>query len=135
MAKFSPNSLCPCGSYIKYKKCCSKYHKGALAPTAQLLMKSRYSAYATGESLYIIQTTHSDNHDFTTDIKTWQKDINHFSEQTEFLDLKIVEVDEGDRESYITFHATLSSGKLIEKSHFLKIDGRWLYVNGVFSKD
>ena len=49
MKKFSINSPCPCGSGGKYKKCCQKYHKGALAKDALTLMKSRYSAYALNE--------------------------------------------------------------------------------------
>ncbi len=54
MAKPSPNLPCPCGSGLKYKKCCQKYHKGALPSTALLLMKSRYSAYALGLADYIM---------------------------------------------------------------------------------
>ena len=73
MAKISPNSTCPCGSKKKYKKCCAIYHKGALAPSALALMKSRYSAYAIGNSDYIIKTTHPENIDYTLDINSWKK--------------------------------------------------------------
>jgi SEC-C motif-containing protein len=40
--KFSINNPCPCGSGVKYKKCCAKYHKGLVAKTALELMKSRF---------------------------------------------------------------------------------------------
>ena len=30
MAKYSVNDKCPCGSNIKYKKCCQAFHKGKL---------------------------------------------------------------------------------------------------------
>lgn len=132
MGKFSPNEFCPCGSKKKYKKCCSIYHKGALPPTALLLMKSRYCAYAAGDSSYIIKTTHPDNPDYTTNIKSWEESILNFSKQTKFLGLEIIDFIDGEEEAFVTFNARLSSGNLKEKSRFLKLHGRWLYVDGEF---
>jgi len=130
MKKISQNALCPCGSKIKYKRCCAVYHKGAVAKTALLLMKSRYSAYATDNSAYIIKTTHPDNDDYIIDKKLWKKSIEKFSKTTDFLSLKILEFIDGDKEAFVTFKAELSSGNMIEKSRFLKVNGSWLYVSG-----
>jgi SEC-C motif-containing protein len=130
--KLSPNVPCPCGSGSKYKKCCAKYHKGALAPDALLLMKSRYCAYALGNSRYIIKTTHPDNPDYSDDIKTWNESILNFSRQTNFLSLEIIEFLEGEKEAFVTFTARLSSGDLKEKSRFLKLRDRWLYIDGEY---
>jgi SEC-C motif-containing protein len=130
--KLSPNASCPCGSGSKYKKCCAKYHKGALAPDALLLMKSRYCAYALGNSRYIIKTTHPDNPDYSDDIKTWNESILNFSRQTNFLSLEIIEFLEGEKEAFVTFTARLSSGDLKEKSRFLKLRDRWLYIDGEY---
>ncbi len=132
--KFSANTLCPCGSKIKYKKCCAKYHKGALAPNALLLMKSRYCAYALGNADYIIKTTHPNNNDYTEERKSWEASILEFSKHTDFLGLKIIEFIDGKTEAYVTFSASLSSGELKEKSRFLKEHGRWLYVDGEFDR-
>ncbi|MEA3456760.1 MAG: YchJ family metal-binding protein [Campylobacterota bacterium] len=134
MAKFSPNLPCPCGSGKKYKKCCAPYHKGMIPDNALLLMKSRYSAYAAGESSYIIKTTHPDNPDFSEDTKTWKRSIDLFCEQTQFENLEIVEWTDGDMEAFVTFKASLSDGDLIERSRFLKVSGRWLYVDGTFEQ-
>ena len=131
MKKITPNTLCPCGSKVKYKKCCSKYHKGALAPTALLLMKSRYSAYAVGNSAYIVKTTHPDNNDFSENVKEWKKSIDAFSLHTEFLGLEILEFIEGEEEAFVLFKAKLSSGDMVEKSRFLKVKGMWLYESGI----
>ena len=133
MAKVSPNIPCPCGSKKKYKKCCGIYHKGALAPNALALMKSRYSAYATGNAEYIIKTTHPENPDYSDDHLSWKKEIDLFTQHTGFLGLKIMEFIDGKEEAYVSFEASLSSGVLIEKSRFLKHNGRWLYVDGVIS--
>ena len=135
MAKFSPNLPCPCGSGQKYKKCCAPYHKGAIPKNALILMKSRYSAYAAGESAYIIKTTHPDNADFSEDTKAWKRSIDLFSQQTLFQGLEILEYINGEEEAFVTFSASLSSGVLREKSRFLKVDARWLYVDGLMLKD
>ncbi|MBD3789380.1 MAG: SEC-C domain-containing protein [Campylobacterales bacterium] len=132
MAKFSPNASCPCGSKLKYKKCCAIYHKGAWASNALALMKSRYSAYVFGNADYIIQTTHRDNSDYTSDTTEWKASILEFSHQTNFLNLEIIEFIDGPSEAFVTFEADLSSGLLKEKSRFLKTDGRWLYADGIF---
>ena len=130
VAKFSPNLPCPCGSGRKYKKCCALYHKGALPGDALALMKSRYSAYAAGNSRYIIETTHPDNPDFTDDLKSWKASIDRFCRGTEFEGLQIIDWIDGEEEAYVTFSASLSGGTMIEKSRFLKVGREWLYVDG-----
>ncbi len=111
------------------------YHKGALPSTALLLMKSRYSAYGVGDSNYIIKTTHPDNAEYTTDIKSWKESILSFSKQSDFLGLEILEFIDGEKEAFVTFSAQLSSGDLKEKSRFLKPYDRWLYIDGAFDDE
>ncbi|MBA1246875.1 MULTISPECIES: YchJ family protein [Pseudomonas] len=48
---------CPCGSDELLDNCCGRYHSGASAPTAEALMRSRYSAYVLGLIDYLIETT------------------------------------------------------------------------------
>ena len=128
MKKISVNSLCPCGSEKKYKKCCQVYHKGAKPKDALTLMKSRYTAYVVGEANYIVKTTHKNS----PYISQNKQEIVDFSNTTEFLKLDVVDVLEGDFESFVTFKATHSLGMLYEKSRFLKEDGVWYYISGEF---
>lgn len=134
--KFPPNNPCPCCSNKKYKKCCKLFHDGAVPNSALELMKSRYSAFATHKSDYIIATTHTDNNDFTSDLTSWKRGILDFCENTSFDGLEIVDFIDGVDESYVTFKAILSQGNqdatFIEKSRFLKENGKWLYVDGKF---
>jgi len=124
----SINDKCPCGSGLKYKKCCKTYHDGRVPKDALLLMRSRYSAYALGECRYIIKTTHESTRD--EDIKS----IKTFSKNTTFQNLKIIEFIDGEKEAYVTFRATLLSdgndSSFSEKSRFLKKNDRWYYVDG-----
>lgn len=131
MKKISPNTSCPCGSKMKYKKCCLPYHKGAIPKTALLLMRSRYTAYAVKNSTYIMKTTHVNNGDHSSNTKAWKESIDLFSKETTFSSLKILECIEGTEESFVTFQAELSSGSMLEKSRFLKVDGFWFYESGV----
>lgn len=134
--KFPPNNPCPCGSNLKYKKCCKTFHDGVLPKTALELMKSRYSAYAVHKIDYIISTTHNANNDFTTDIKAWGRDIKNFCENIEFKNLEIIEFIDGEIEAFVTFRATLiqenQDVSFTEKSRFLKENNKWFYESGVF---
>ncbi|AXH10992.1 hypothetical protein CP960_10730 [Malaciobacter halophilus] len=134
--KISINSKCICGSDKKYKKCCKELHDGKPAKTALELMRSRYSAFALCKVDYIIKTTHYENPEFTLNKKRWQNDIFNFCSYTDFKNLEILESEDGQEESFVTFKATLYQNNLdasfTEKSRFLKVDGNWYYVDGIF---
>ena len=49
---------CPCGRADDYASCCGRLHAGAPAPTAESLMRSRYSAFAVGDAGYLLRTWH-----------------------------------------------------------------------------
>ena len=135
--KFTANDNCPCGSLIKYKKCCKPFHEDIKTPINALeLMKSRYCAYAIEKSEYIILTTHQNNRDFNTDTKVWNNDILDFSRNTKFEKLEILEFIDGQTESFVTFKANITQNKqdvsFIEKSRFVKENGKWQYIDGEF---
>ena len=135
--KFSANDNCPCGSLIKYKKCCKPFHENIKTPINALeLMKSRYWAYAIEKSEYIILTTHQNNRVFNTDTKVWNNDILDFSRNTKFEKLEILEFIDGQTESFVTFKANITQNKqdvsFIEKSRFVKENGKWQYIDGEF---
>lgn len=135
--KFSPNDICPCGSLKKYKKCCKPFHDKITFPkTALELMKSRFSAFAVLIADYIIFTTHENNSDYISDLKSWNQDIMNFSKNTRFERLEILDFIKGEVESFVTFKATLFQDNtdisFIEKSRFLKVEEKWLYVDGQF---
>ena len=53
-----PASHCPCGG-ARYDQCCAPYLNGtALAPDAERLMRSRYTAYVHGDEAYLRATWH-----------------------------------------------------------------------------
>ncbi len=56
MIKSNP---CPCGSNKEFTDCCARYiHGSETAPTAEALMRSRYTAYTLQNEAYILKTWH-----------------------------------------------------------------------------
>jgi len=127
---------CPCHSGKPYPSCCKPFHQGSNPPNALLLMRSRYAAYALSLADYIIQTTHPLNPHYQQNPPKWRLDILHFTQQTAFLGLKIIEFIGGNTEAFMTFTATLQlkhsqqDVSFTEKSSFLKLENHWLYRDG-----
>lgn len=130
--KISVNAPCPCFSGKKYKKCCQPYHKGASPSNALLLMRSRYSAFALHLKDHIVGTTHQNNPDYTQDTKEWKESIDEFCDTTSFTGLEIFEFIDGASEAFVKFKAVLGDMQFIEKSRFLKENGKWYYESGEF---
>ena len=129
--------LCPCGSTKMYSECCGKYHQGTNPENALALMKSRYSAYSLNLADYIMHTTHPKNPRFKADKTTWKKQILEFSQNTVYEKLDILDFTDGSIEAFVTFVAHLKhknkDATFTERSRFEKINGQWLYLDGVIS--
>ncbi|MCL2066309.1 MAG: YchJ family protein [Treponema sp.] len=124
---------CPCGSELAYAKCCGQYIGGsAKAPTAEALMRSRYSAYAEHEIDYIINTC----------LRRGEEDIDRkstqdWSEKSSWLGLTILSTEKGgfsDNEGTVEFKAEYEKDGLKEVHHetamFVKENGQWYYDKG-----
>lgn len=121
---------CPCGSNTEYSKCCGQYIDGdKTAPTAESLMRSRYTAYTLAKIDYIAATmTRPLNR---KQAKTWAKN-------SKWLGLTILNTKQGladDSIGWVEFLAELQDkdGKqqLHELSEFHKINGVWIYTSGI----
>lgn len=130
--------ICPCGSGKNYKQCCQPLHDGTFPENALALMRSRYSAYALKLPQYIIKTTHAGNPYYKPNHTLWAKEILAYCQNTEFVELKILEFVDGPAEAYVTFEAYLKQGPLKtiqkEKSRFEKVNGQWLYLEGIVER-
>src|SRR6478736_6560910 len=49
---------CPCGSADPFEGCCRPVLRGTPAPTAERLMRSRYTAFVVGDERYLAATWH-----------------------------------------------------------------------------
>lgn len=83
--KLGSDAKCGCGSQVKYVECCQKIHTSQAAPSPELLIQSRYSAYANDDAEFIIATTSSLSPDYAAfmdtalapqnRVKRWAKSI------------------------------------------------------------
>jgi SEC-C motif domain protein len=120
---------CPCGSGESYRACCGPLHDGeSQARSAEQLMRSRYSAFACGDSAYLFRTWHPRTRppDVTVDPAiTWTG--------LEVIDTVAGGVD--DDRGEVEFNALFESGgradRLHERSRFERRAGRWFYVDAV----
>lgn len=128
------NTFCPCGSGADYTNCCAPFHQGEIAPTAEKLMRSRYSAFARNQANYLVETLHPSKRG------EHEKDaLETVINRTTWIDLEVVSTNEGgqgDDQGQVEFIATYQRDnrveKLHERSNFVKEDGRWYYVDGDF---
>ena len=131
--KDAPMKLCPCGSGRPYSECCEPYITGAQnPPTAEALMRSRYSAYAEHAVSYIMETCIQNSGD-----RLDEKETRAWSENSTWLGLTILSAAGGgsaDTEGTVEFEAAYERNGLRDIHHetakFKKIDGRWLYDEG-----
>jgi len=122
-------NLCPCGSGLAYEQCCGRYHHGAAAPTAETLMRSRYSAYVLNLIDYLQTTWHPSTRPATLD---FDKDAPHWC-GLEILAHKGGSVTEEQGEVEFVAHWVTDDGKrgaLHELSRFVHEHGQWYYLDG-----
>ncbi len=132
--RLAQNAPCPCASGRRVKACCGPILKGAPAETPEALMRSRYTAYATGAIRHIQRTTHPEGPHFDADTHRWHRQIEAFCTETEFTGLTIhLSEANGDRGSVHFTASLVQNGEAVpleEHSDFYRIDGRWLYHSG-----
>lgn len=130
------NELCPCCSGKTYQNCCQAYHEGQLPSNAELLMRSRFSAYAKHLPHYIIQTTHPLNSSYKKDLISWAQEIMSFCQNTTFQRLEVIDFADSEQTATVTFIAYLEqkgkNASFKEKSFFEKKDNKWLYRSAIF---
>lgn len=121
---------CPCGNENPFEQCCGPYLSGEkIPPSAEALMRSRYSAYTRFDDDYLLNTWHPDTrpsnpHPSKDDGSTWTG-----------LDILRTEAGQaGDTEGVVEFVAHFdmngTRSSLHETSQFSHDGKRWFYVDG-----
>jgi SEC-C motif domain protein len=122
-------SRCPCGLPESYAECCGPFHTGAAsAPTAERLMRARYSAFAVGDHDYLLRSWHPD---------TRPRQLRLDPEQV-WTGLRVLGTTGGGllhAEGTVEFRADYTDhgapGYLHEHSRFRRVDGDWVYVDAI----
>ena len=121
---------CPCGSEIDYNECCKPLiHENKPSPTAEALLRSRYTAYTEADVDYILNTTHPDRRD-----QFDPKSTRDWAENSKWHRLEILnsiagtaEDEAGEIEFIATYTQKQIENKHHEKAQFRKMDGDWFF--------
>jgi SEC-C motif domain protein len=117
---------CPCLSGETFGECCAPLILGKRhAPTAERLMRSRYTSFAIGDTRYLLATwdpaTRPESLELDPSIRWYRLDIVRTSAGGPF-----------DSDGIVEFRAHYrlgrTSGEQHETSHFHRVDRRWLFV-------
>ncbi|MFI6323293.1 YchJ family protein [Nonomuraea sp. NPDC050556] len=112
---------CPCGLQKTYADCCGRFHRGeAAATTAELLMRSRYSAFSVGDEAYLLRTWHPD-------VRPQRVGLDR---KVRWTGLEVLETTGGSpfhTEGTVHFRAHSSDGVVEENSKFTRFQGAWVY--------
>lgn len=121
MARRKAETSCPCGSGREFAVCCQPCINGDTpAPTAEALMRSRYTAYAMQNTRYLLETWHA-----STRPASLELDLS-----TQWIRLKILDSSADRVEFVATCRINGKAHRLQENSRFVHEHGRWYYVDG-----
>jgi SEC-C motif domain protein len=136
-------AICPCrqtaSAQLSYAECCQPFIEGAArAPSAEALMRSRYSAFAVGAIDYLVETVAPEARGDMD-----KASLDAWSKESEWHGLDIdetVDGQPGDKSGIVQFTAHFSRAGTreahVERSVFRFDDkaGRWYFVDGAKPK-
>ncbi|WP_068829924.1 YchJ family protein [Pseudomonas sp. BMS12] len=125
------SQACPCGSGTPLEACCANYHRGTPAPSAEALMRSRYSAYTLGLIDYLRDTTlpaQQAGLDLAG-IRAWSLGSTWLGLEVESSEL----IGAQPEHAFVTFTASWHDGNgehsHRERSAFVQQGGRWYFID------
>lgn len=123
---------CPCGRSdpkgkpFRFADCCLAFLSGSIpAPDAERLMRSRYSAFATGQRDYLLNSWHASTRPAALDLEP----------DARWLGLEVRQhrstgPDTAEVEFVARFRVGGKAVRQHERSRFLRQDGHWFYLDG-----
>jgi SEC-C motif-containing protein len=124
------SSDCPCGSGLTLADCCGRWHVGLAlgqhAPTPEVLMRSRYSAYVLGLIDYLLATWHPSTAPGELELQP-----------VKWLGLEVRHAEASGDAGVVEFVARCRNSlgraeRMQELSRFVREGGRWYYIDGEF---
>lgn len=121
---------CPCGSGRDLDQCCGAIISGeAKAPTAEALMRSRYSAYVLNKLEHLKKTILPEDQ-----AKHDAEGVRQWAESAKWLGLTVHEAGEEGDSGRVRFTAAFEMNGARQEHHedarFLRRDGTWYYAGG-----
>ncbi len=120
---------CPCNPAKQFSECCKLFLcEQKTPPSPQVLMRSRFSAYARQDEQYLLNTWHQSTRPRSVDM----------GQSPKWLSLQIIKTFSEGRHGMVEFKASYMQDNEIallhETSRFTKENGCWFYVDGYVHK-
>ncbi|WP_407296095.1 YchJ family protein [Stutzerimonas zhaodongensis] len=122
---------CPCGSGNWLSECCGRYHAGLPAPSAEQLMRSRYSAYVLGLVDYLRNTTlpaQQQSLDLQA-MKEWSATSTWLGLEVEDSQLLGGKPEHALVSFTARWHDVAGEHAQHERSAFVQNEGRWYFID------
>lgn len=123
------NKKCFCDTGLLFENCCGLYlDTSQKAPSALVLMRSRYSAYASHNADYLLETTYSSERKYYS-----KPEILRWAVSNKWQKLEILSFTENTVEFKAYFLDSNNKPQVhYEFSTFKFENGSWYYVDGKF---
>jgi SEC-C motif-containing protein len=127
---------CPCFSGKRYVACCAPYHRGEReAESPELLMRSRYAAFALGLGAYLARTLAKEHEDRALPHDDLVRELSRARERQRFLGLRILHTEQAGDAGEVMFYARIFEKgvdrSFVELSQFVREDAAWRYASGL----
>ena len=122
---------CPCGRAdrrgqpLPLAQCCGPFLDGEPAPSAEQLMRSRYSAFVRGQVHYLLATWHISTRPAELALEPGARWLGLELRHHHMTGAQAAEV-----EFVARFRVDGRAIRQHERSRFVREDGRWFYVDG-----
>lgn len=128
-SRLMESKVCFCDTGLYFQDCCGLYlESGQKAPTALALMRSRYSAYATHNADYLLETTDVSERKYYS-----KEEILKWATSNKWQKLEILSFTENTVEFKAYFlDSSLQPQVHYEFSTFRFENNTWYYLDGKF---
>ena len=125
---------CPCGNKSPFIKCCGAIHNNQKnAETAEELMRSRYSAFTTGNGNYLLKSQ-----SIQTREESNKEEIIRWAKSVKWIKLEIINIINGGKkdstgivECKAHYRRNFLKYSIHERSKFIQEKGKWYYLEGI----
>lgn len=135
MARIRPNDLCPCGSEIKFKKCCQPFLIGQKLDHPERVVRARHVASVIGQIDFLWKTLHPQAPRRLHDTWSQFQSENAILKTLDFRELVLVDADESKRDrTLIVTYTKVFDGEqdlsYLEEVELKSLEGSWYYFDG-----
>ncbi len=119
---------CPCNPKVLYVECCKKAHTDITnVSSAEILMRSRYSAFVLANIEYLAKSHHSS----TRLSKNEYQELKKWTESVNWIKLDVLKSTQNTVHFKAYFFENGSVDVIEEHSSFTKENNHWVYLDKI----